>query len=113
MADTKDKAPKGKGDKPPRPADKGEKGKPAQEAKAPKGDKGQPQKGKGDKPEAGEKKPRRPEQRVTPRLRTHFDEVVRKKLSEERGYKNRMQVPTLQKVVINMGIGEGVNDRKK
>jgi large subunit ribosomal protein L5 len=113
MADTQDKAPKGKGDKPPRPADKGEKGKPAQEAKAPKGDKGQPQKGKGDKPDAGEKKPRRPEQRVTPRLRTHFDEVVRKKLSEERGYKNRMQVPVLQKVVINMGIGEGVNDRKK
>ncbi len=115
MADTEDKAPKGaKAEKPPRP-DKGDKGKPAQEAKAPKGDKGQPgQKGdKGQKPEAAEKKARRPEQRVTPRLRTHFDEVVRKKLAEERGYKNRMEVPTLQKVVINMGIGEGVNDRKK
>ena len=50
---------------------------------------------------------------MTPRLRTYFDEVVRKKLTEEFGYKNRMQVPVLQKVVINMGIGEGVNDRKK
>jgi len=39
--------------------------------------------------------------------------VVRPKLSEEFGYKNRMQVPVLDKVVINMGIGEGVNDRKK
>ena len=50
---------------------------------------------------------------MTPRLRTHFDEVVRKQLTEQHGYKNPMQVPTIQKVVINMGIGEGVNDRKK
>src|SRR5262245_53137609 len=70
--------------------------------------KGQPQKGdKAPKAEAGEKKPRGPVERVTPRLRTHFDEVVRKKLTEERGYKNKMQVPGLQKIVINMGIGEG------
>ena len=111
MADTEDKAKGGKSEKPPRP-DKGDKGKQAQQPKA---EKGQPaQKGdKGQKPEAGEKKPRRPEERVTARLRTHFDEVVRKRLTEERGYKNRMQVPVLQKVVINMGIGEGVNDRKK
>ena len=53
------------------------------------------------------------EERVTPRLRTHFDEVVRKKLTEEFSYKNRMQVPVIEKIVINMGIGEGVNDRKK
>ena len=50
---------------------------------------------------------------MTPRLRTHFDEVVRKKLTEEFSYQNRMQVPVIEKVVINMGIGEGVNDRKK
>jgi large subunit ribosomal protein L5 len=53
------------------------------------------------------------EERVTPRLRTHFEDVVRKKLSEEFGYKNRMQVPVIDKVVLNMGVGEGVNDRKK
>jgi large subunit ribosomal protein L5 len=111
MADTEDKAAKSKkggekADKAPRAADKG--GKQAQRA-----DKGQPAKGdKGQKPEAGEKKPRR-EERVTPRLRTHFDDVVRKTLAQERGYKNRMEVPVLQKIVINMGIGEGVNDRKK
>jgi large subunit ribosomal protein L5 len=38
---------------------------------------------------------------------------VRKLLTEQHGYKNPMEVPTIQKVVINMGIGEGVNDRKK
>ena len=100
-AEKTDKTPRGEGG-----------GKGGKQAAQPAG-KGQPQKGdKGQKPEAGEKK-QRPEQRVTPRLRTHFDEVVRQKLTQERGYKNRMEVPGLQKIVINMGIGEGVNDRKK
>src|SRR3954452_16149944 len=68
------------------------------------GGKGQPQNAdKAPKGEAGEKKPRGPQERVTPRLRTHFDEVVRKRLTEERGYKNKMEVPKLQKIVINMG----------
>jgi large subunit ribosomal protein L5 len=49
----------------------------------------------------------------TPRLRTHFEEVVRGKLTDQFGYQNPMQVPMLDKVVINMGIGEGVADRKK
>src|SRR5437588_10400321 len=49
----------------------------------------------------------------TPRLRAFYNEVVRGKLTEQFGYKNPMQVPTLDKVVLNMGIGEGVNDRKK
>jgi large subunit ribosomal protein L5 len=48
-----------------------------------------------------------------PRLKSHFDEVVRAKLAEEFGYQNPMQVPRLTKVVLNMGIGEAVNDRKK
>jgi len=112
MADKEDKksAKAPKSEKAPRGEAGGKGGK---QAAQPAG-KGQPQKGdKGQKPEAGEKKPRGPEQRVTPRLRTHFDEVVRNKLTQERGYKNRMEVPRLQKIVINMGIGEGVNDRKK
>src|SRR5687767_14541599 len=62
---------------------------------------------------SAEKKPREPEERVTPRLRTQFDTEIRKKLSEQFGYKSSMQVPMLQKIVLNMGIGEGVNDRKK
>jgi large subunit ribosomal protein L5 len=101
MADTKEKAPK---------APKGPKAE--QSAQEPK----KVQQAKGDKPKGdapAKPKGKRPEQRVTPRLRTHFDEVVRKLLTEQHGYKNPMQVPTIQKVVINMGIGEGVNDRKK
>lgn len=48
-----------------------------------------------------------------PRLRAHYDSVIRPKLTEQFGYGNLMQVPTLEKVVVNMGIGEAVNDRKK
>jgi large subunit ribosomal protein L5 len=83
----------------------------------PKPEKGRQAKGeKGDrKPAAPTEpaKPREPEERVTPRLKTYFEEVVRKKLSEQFGYKNPMQVPRLSKVVLNMGIGEAVADRKK
>ena len=46
-------------------------------------------------------------------MKTHFEDVVRQKLAQEFGYKNRLQVPVVDKIVINMGIGEGVNDRKK
>src|SRR3954468_311960 len=49
----------------------------------------------------------------TPRLRKHYDEVVRPKLIEEFGYKNPMQVPTITKIVLNMGVGESTADSKK
>lgn len=49
----------------------------------------------------------------TPRLRRHYDEVVRPRLIEEFGYKNPMEVPGLEKVVVNMGIGEAVGDQKR
>ncbi len=111
MADKDEKAPKAerapKGGKPEQ-GGKGDKGRQPQQAKGGSADKGAQKPDGGDKP-----KGKRPEQRVTPRLRTHFDQVVRKQLAEEKGYKNPMQVPVLQKVVINMGIGEGVSDRKK
>ena len=63
--------------------------------------------------ESAEKKPREPEEKVTPRLRTQFDQVIRKALTEQFGYKNPMQVPRVDKIVLNMGIGEAVADRKK
>jgi large subunit ribosomal protein L5 len=47
-----------------------------------------------------------------PRLRKHYEEVVRPKLSEQFGYNNPMQVPRLDKVVLNMGIGEATTDSK-
>ena len=48
-----------------------------------------------------------------PRLRKHYDEVVRPQMIEEFGYKNAMEVPTIEKIVLNMGVGEAVNDTKK
>ena len=48
-----------------------------------------------------------------PRLKTQFDKVIRGKLTKDFGYSNPMQVPVITKVVLNMGVGEGVNDRKK
>jgi large subunit ribosomal protein L5 len=48
-----------------------------------------------------------------PRLKGVYNTVVRQKLTEQFGYKNPMQVPTIDKIVINMGVGEAVADRKK
>jgi large subunit ribosomal protein L5 len=48
-----------------------------------------------------------------PRLKAQFDKDIRAKLTKDFGYTNPMQVPVITKVVLNMGIGEGVNDRKK
>ncbi len=48
-----------------------------------------------------------------PRLRTQYDEVIRPALKEQFGYANVMQLPKLEKIVLNMGVGEAVNDTKK
>src|SRR3954469_8409294 len=50
---------------------------------------------------------------ATPRLKQIYAETVRQKLIEEFGYKNLMQVPTIEKVVINMGVGEAPAAQKK
>jgi LSU ribosomal protein L5P len=49
----------------------------------------------------------------TPRLRAEYDAKIRTALTEKFGYENVMQVPRLDKVVLNMGVGDSVNDRKK
>lgn len=48
-----------------------------------------------------------------PRMRRRYDEVVRKQLAEEFGYANPMEIPKLEKIVINMGVGEAAADQKK
>jgi len=47
------------------------------------------------------------------RLRNHYETVVRPALQQEFAYKNPMQVPKLEKIVINMGVGEAAQDSKK
>lgn len=48
-----------------------------------------------------------------PRLKQQYETEFRKELVKEFGYVNPMQVPRLDKVVLNMGVGEGVGDAKK
>jgi large subunit ribosomal protein L5 len=53
------------------------------------------------------------EQAYIPRLKQHYNDVLKDALVKEFGYANRMQVPRLDKVVLNMGVGEAVSDSKK
>jgi len=48
-----------------------------------------------------------------PRLRKHYDDAVRGKMQEQFGYKNPMQIPKIDKIVLNMGVGETTQDTKK
>ena len=48
-----------------------------------------------------------------PRLKSIYQERIRASLKEQFGYTNEMQIPKLDKIVLNMGIGEAVNDSKK
>ena len=102
MAETKTK-PEGKGKT-------DAKGKADAKAKAPKADAKNAEAGS---TEAKAAKPAASLDGYTPRLKKHYEEVVRPKLIEEFGYKNPMEVPTIEKIVINMGVGESTADSKK
>src|SRR6266566_4935955 len=94
-------------------AKKADKPKGPQGGKAPQGAK-QPKQGKGQAPAA----PAAPATRarvtgdVPPRLRDRFRTAVIPAMMKERGYANPFQVPRLQKIVINMGVGEGKENAK-
>jgi large subunit ribosomal protein L5 len=98
--------------------------KPAKEGKAeraPKGDKGAQKGGKeqaardrraapkGEKAAAPAPRPKD----YKPRMKAHYEKVVREEMKKEFGYENVFQIPRVEKVVLNMGVGEAVNDRKK
>jgi len=113
-----------------------EKEKPAKPAKAEKGEGGAGQKpdksqaakpdkaaakaggkgGRADKSAKGGDKAPPPAARpkdYKPRMKTHYEKVVREEMTKSFGYKNHMQIPKIEKIVLNMGVGEAVNDRKK
>jgi len=48
-----------------------------------------------------------------PRMRQRYDDVVVKAMTERFGYANRMEVPKIEKITLNMGVGEGSQDKKK
>ncbi|MDQ2067511.1 50S ribosomal protein L5 [Xinfangfangia sp. CPCC 101601] len=49
----------------------------------------------------------------TPRLKAVYRDKIRAALKEQFGYSNDMQIPRLEKIVLNMGVGEAVKDTKK
>ena len=94
-----DKDAKGKKDaKPAKPP--AQDARPAKEAKQPK----QP---KGDKPVGKQAAPTQPA-----RLQVHYNENVVPSLMKQFGYKTKMQVPRIDKITLNMGVGEAVADKK-
>lgn len=48
-----------------------------------------------------------------PGMKKLYDDVVREQMTKQFGYKNALEVPTIDKIVLNMGVGEAVNDIKK
>ncbi|MCT4574717.1 MAG: 50S ribosomal protein L5 [Alphaproteobacteria bacterium] len=50
---------------------------------------------------------------MTSRLKELYNDKIAKELQEEFGYKNVMEIPKITKIVLNMGVGEGINDKKK
>lgn len=49
----------------------------------------------------------------TPRLEELYTSEIRGKMQEQFAYSNALQIPVIEKVVLNMGLGEGVGDKKK
>ena len=88
-----------------------------QKDKAPKGEKAEKGKG-GDKKPAKEaapaKRPRTPKPAdYVPRMKERYVKSIRAKLKDEFKYTNEMQIPRLEKIVINMGVGEATQDKKR
>ena len=53
------------------------------------------------------------EKAYTPRLKKDYDERIAKAMTEKFGYKNAMEVPKIEKITLNMGVGDAVQDKKK
>jgi large subunit ribosomal protein L5 len=53
------------------------------------------------------------EAKYTPRMRADYDERIVPAMIEKFGYKNRLEVPRLEKIVLNMGVGEATQDKKR
>ncbi|HWI85770.1 MAG TPA: 50S ribosomal protein L5 [Sphingomonas sp.] len=53
------------------------------------------------------------DEKYIPRSRSLYDETIVKAMTEKFGYTNHMQVPRIEKIVLNMGVGEATQDKKK
>ena len=52
-------------------------------------------------------------EKYTPRQKTDYEERIVKAMTEKFGYRNRLEVPRLEKITLNMGVGEASQDKKK
>ena len=53
------------------------------------------------------------DKKYTPRMKQRYDDVIVKALVEKFGYTNRFAIPKIEKITLNMGVGEGSQDKKK
>ena len=51
--------------------------------------------------------------KYTPRMKSLYDDKIVKAMTEKFGYKNAMEVPKIEKITLNMGVGDAVQDKKK
>ena len=51
--------------------------------------------------------------KYTPRMRKLYDDKIVKAMTEKFGYKNAMEIPKIEKITLNMGVGDAVQDKKK
>ena len=49
---------------------------------------------------------------MTTKLQKHYEDVIAPALLKEFGYKNKLEIPKIEKIVLNMGVGEATEDRK-
>jgi large subunit ribosomal protein L5 len=84
------------------------------EAKAePKAEKAEPKAEAKAEPKGEKKAAKKAPADYQPRLRTDYDARIVAAMTERFGYKNRLEVPRLDKIVINMGVGDATQDKKK
>jgi large subunit ribosomal protein L5 len=98
--------------KPAKPADAGKEAKPAR-AEAGAGKQAKPAKKKDDAAKAAAPAEAERDPSYVPRFKKHYLDVVRPQLMQKFGYKNQLQVPRIEKIVLNIGAGEGASDQKK
>jgi large subunit ribosomal protein L5 len=96
-----------------KPAKSAKPGGPDKAAKGAAAGKGKPRDGKGAKGEKASAPATPRPKDYRPRMKTLYEKVVREAMKKEFSYENLMQIPRIEKIVLNMGVGEAVNDRKK
>lgn len=104
-----------KGEKASKPEAKGQgkpKGEGKESAKGPKGGKGKGAEGKAQEKEGGKQLVERPLDGYIPRMMTMYRQEIVPALTKRFSYKNVMQVPRLDRIVLNIGVGEAVEDQK-